>query len=390
MGDGNTPKDILDAIISKEHLSGLHYGYPAWSVDDILDTGGGMCGGWYQMFHEMAGDQGVFVHDRCYILKNDAADFPEVKWTGIVIKDPGLNNDEPTTSARWWYDVDETYPYPLITVSENDVDDMRKVHEKRYLFYSPNDGHCVNFLLYAGEVYLYDASFGTGPWQDTFDSIPSGHMYGEDLNDFRANYHDIAIDHMRGNIYYSDGSGHESDYRTLDVKSTLIPDLRVPGDPDTYEMHYYWVGPYTIADSGERAARSTDQADEEEQSGGKGGVVSYRECIERVNTVLSDPSTPVDWLAVKEAITHLGKIGDIRCSSSLAKILERKLELVLITGVPLPSAMSPLDMLKAAAMDALVEMRVKTHLLQMLQVYVETDNMVLRDVALRGILALVG
>lgn len=344
-GDANTTKDIADAIISKEHLSGLHYGYPAWTVDDILDTGGGMCGGWYKMFHEMCGDQGVYVYNRCYILKNDAAPYPEKKWIGIVIKDPGLNNPEPTWPYRWWYDVDTKYPYP-------DDSDVHEVYEKRYIFYSPSDGHCVNFLLYDGKIYLYDASFGTGPWPDTFDHIPSGDYKGTALHNFRVNYHDIAIDHMEGTIYMADHSTE-----TLDVKSSLIPDLRVPDDPTTFEMHYYFVGSEAFKEKMANLRSLIAQMDLEAFTDAEKPAVfteEYIECLKKVRVILSDPNRLVDWCDVQNAILRLGEIGCMNTIPTLMGVLNRSEELVIPTESPFPTSISPLDMLKSTAIDSII------------------------------------
>jgi len=350
-GETNTTKDIADAIISKVHLSGLHYGYPAWTVDGILDIGGGMCGGWYKMFHEMCGDQGVFVYDRCYILKRDAAPSPETKWIGIVIKNPGLNNPEPTWPYRWWYDVDTEYPYP-------DDSDVHEVYEKRYIFYSPGDGHCINFLLYEGKVYLYDASFGTGPWPDTFDHIPSGDYKGTALHNFRVNYHDMAIDHMEGTIYMSDAST-----RTLDVKSSLIPDLRAPSDPATFEMHYYFMG-YPLKEKMEDLRSVIAQMDTNAFTDVEEPAVfneEYNECIEKVKAILTDPNRLVDWLDVLHAILRLGEMGSINTIPTLMGVLNRSEELLISAESPFPTSMSPLDTLKSTAIDSIISILTRVH-----------------------------
>ena len=80
--------------------------------------------------------------------------------------------------------------------------------ERRYRFWGlPNfhhDGHCINFLVYNDEVYLYDASFGVGPIRinaplplnDT--NVAVG---GTSLAPFKAAYFDGAIDYMLGSIH---------------------------------------------------------------------------------------------------------------------------------------------------------------------------------------------
>lgn len=224
----STQKSICDAIINKLDQSGLKYGISGWQIDDMLDNGGGMCGGWRKMFAHMAGCQGVLVHQKCYILKNDAGQSPEVKWNAIVIKDGGLNQPHPTQSAIDHYDIDNVYPNPAST-------DITVRNEHRYRFWAPNDGHCINFLEYQGNIYLYDPSFGNGPFSNTYTSIPSGTHTGTDLTNFRANYHDNAIDYMLGNIKKNDNT-----YQNLTIKTTLIPDLRNPSNSSTFEIHYDW------------------------------------------------------------------------------------------------------------------------------------------------------
>jgi hypothetical protein len=146
-------------MIKRLSRSGLQYGKPAWTTGAILDTGGGMCGGWSAMFAEMAGAHGVSAPNKCFVLQNDAAPSPEVKWGSIVIKAPGLNRSEPAVDLGEWRDVNRksAYPDPLYLDDSSDEDQVQWVSEKRYAFYSPYDGHCINFLEYGGKVYLYDA-----------------------------------------------------------------------------------------------------------------------------------------------------------------------------------------------------------------------------------------
>ena len=176
----------------------------------------------------MAACQGVLADKRCYLLQNDAAASPEVKWNAIVIKAGGLNQPQPTASAFNWLDVDTVYPSPS-------SGDITYHNEKRYHFYSPGDGHCINFLQYNGTLYLYDASFGIGPFANTFTRLPSGSLTGTALTNFRTNYHDQTIDYMYGNIKKSDNT-----YQQLTIKTTLITDLRNPSDPSSYEIKYNW------------------------------------------------------------------------------------------------------------------------------------------------------
>jgi hypothetical protein len=237
-------KQIADAMIRKLWRSGLTYGVGAWTTGEMLDKGGGMCGGWSRMFADMAAAHGISVSQRCFILQGDAAP-PEGKWVDIVIKAPGLNLSEPTVDPSDWKDVDNklAYPYPLYLGDSSKKDDVTCVTEKRWAFSSPYDGHCIDFLEYDGKVYLYDPSFGTGPFNNTFTSVPTGSMTGTALSGFRKNYHDRAIDYMHGVILYREcatcaPTGNPN--VRLDVKTRNIPDLRDPTDPETFEIHYIW------------------------------------------------------------------------------------------------------------------------------------------------------
>jgi len=242
-GAGND-KQIADAVIKKLWRSGLTYGVGAWSTGAMLDAGGGMCGGWSIMFADMVGGHGVAASRRCGLLQNDAAP-PEGKWADIVIKAAGLNLSEPVPDPSEWKDVDKksAYPYPLYLADPSKKDDITYVTERRWAFSSPYDGHCIDFLEYDGKVYLYDPSFGTGPFNNTFTSVPSGSMKGTALTGFRKNYHDKAIDYMQGVILYRPcatctPTGDAS--VVLDVKTKNIPDLRDPTDPESGEIHYIW------------------------------------------------------------------------------------------------------------------------------------------------------
>ena len=90
-----------------------------------------------------------------------------MKWNGIVVRAAGLNLKEPVTDPGVWRDVDRkaAYPYPLYLGDSSTRDDVTMVTERRWIFYSPYDGHCIDFLEYGGKVYLYDPSFGTRAFQ---------------------------------------------------------------------------------------------------------------------------------------------------------------------------------------------------------------------------------
>src|SRR5205814_2202192 len=73
----------------------------------------------------------------------------------------------------------------------------------RYGIFGVYDGHCINFLVYDGGLYLYDACFGVGPFQVNA-PLPANNTNvvqgGADLAPFKAAYLDAAIDYMLGSI----------------------------------------------------------------------------------------------------------------------------------------------------------------------------------------------
>lgn len=217
-------KLIADAILNGFNKTGvIKYGSPGWDTAEILCSGDGMCGGMKEVFYDALATQGIHVTRFCYLL-NDADPGPQTLWDGIVIQAPGLGRTQPTFSPRTVRWVDYVYPYPLYLGDSSPVDDVAVETKKVYTFYQ-GDGHCVNLLNYSGKVYLYDLSFGTGPWSGTFTSIPaSGYYAGPQLHDFRVNYHDTAVDHMYGTIYYSDGTSKYKIGTKFDTKSSIIPD----------------------------------------------------------------------------------------------------------------------------------------------------------------------
>ncbi len=219
-------KAIADEVLNGFASSGvIRYGIPGWTTPDILCKKGGMCGGMMEVFYDACGTQGVHVARSCYILKN-AAPKPEYKWRSMIIFSPGIGNQEPTRPEQGIREVDNKYPCPKYLGDSATDDDIEYQVEKAYEFFAPDDGHCINFLTYEGKIYLYDLSFGTGPWPDTFSRLPDGMMKGKKLKPFRMNYMDEAIDYMRGEIEYKTDKSRCSFHKKgplLDVKSTIIP-----------------------------------------------------------------------------------------------------------------------------------------------------------------------
>ena len=198
----NDPKDICDAIIANVRHSGLRYGATRLirSVQELLVHREAMCGIWYRAFQQMAHCQGVFVHRRMFCVDCRPMTGGEQHWCAIVVCDGGLNRPQPTHPASEFHDNDcGVFPLPGPVVLTTRI-------ERRYRFWGwPNrilDGHCVNFLEYAGRLYLYDACFEIGPVQIAMPLPPTNGAThgGAQLAPFKASYLEGAIDYMLGTL----------------------------------------------------------------------------------------------------------------------------------------------------------------------------------------------
>jgi hypothetical protein len=373
-------KQIADAIIAGFNSSGvIKYGAAGWDTAEILCSGDGMCGGMKEIFYDACGTQGVHVARFCYLLY-DADPGPQGLWDGIVCQAPGLGREEPTYSPRTCRWVDSVYPCPIYHNDTSPADDVEVETKRVYTFYGP-DGHCVNLLNYNGEVYLYDLSFGTGPWAGTFDTIPtSGYYQGAALHDFRANYHDYAVDHMYGKIYFNDSAGCGKLGPRFDVKSLIIPDQIGTQD----QMKYYFSvqdGEMGTNKEAWEVVMGTTQDDETGSADVNADVNESTKAIEIVKAMLRDEDEAVNWVLVRDAILELGVLKDKNCEGYLVRLLARDKELRLTPDSPLPGAMPPLEMLKATAICTLKEIDAKGSIPEIKAVYYTTEYQALRDIA---------
>ncbi|AGC44929.1 hypothetical protein MYSTI_03623 [Myxococcus stipitatus DSM 14675] len=153
-------KDICDALLRGLPETGLRYGVPAWTVRHMLAVGGGMCGGWYQLFQQLANCQGVTLEGRTlHLLPHENPRTDEVRWEALVAVAPGLNQVEPSRLTRLNGRFQDSLRYPF--APDEPVELLGRV-ESRYAFMSGwDDGHCLNFLEDSGRLYLYDACFLT-------------------------------------------------------------------------------------------------------------------------------------------------------------------------------------------------------------------------------------
>lgn len=229
--DQNDEKAICDAIIANVATSGLRYGvFGVTNVREMLLNQGAMCGVFYQAFQLMAHCQGVYVYRRHFLVDWRQLANGEEQWCAIVIRRGGLNQPSPTHAASYFHDNDTMFPIPAGTV----VPIVNRM-ERRYRFWGLplpgilGDGHCINFLVYDDQLYLYDACFGVGPIQVNA-HLPVNNTNvvqgGANLTPFKAAYLDGAIDYMLGSIHNGPDFLRSVLYADngMSVRTTDIPD----------------------------------------------------------------------------------------------------------------------------------------------------------------------
>jgi hypothetical protein len=228
---------ICNAIIANVASSGLRYGvYPIRDVREMLVNQGAMCGVWYQAFQQMAHCQGVFVYRRRFLVDRRPLAHGEEHWCAIVIRAGGLNRAEPNVPPMAFRDNHTGFPVPPAGVP------IVHANERRWRFWCVPalflyDGHCINFLVHGGGLYLYDACFGLGPIQ-VHAPLPVNNTTvaqgGADLAPFRAAYLDSAIDYMLGSIQngadFLQTTFPVPDVNGMTVRTADIPEV-VNGNP---------------------------------------------------------------------------------------------------------------------------------------------------------------
>jgi hypothetical protein len=227
---------ICNAIIANVGSSGLQYGVlGVYQVRDLLLNQGGMCGAWYQTLQHMAHCQGVFVYRRRYLVDRRPMPHHEEHWCAIVIRAGGLNRADPNVPPMGFRDNHAGFPVPPGGVP------IVHANERRWRFWCIpgyiSDGHCINFLVHDGGLYLYDACFGLGPIQVNA-PLPVNNTNvaqgGADLAPFRAAYLDTAIDYMLGSIWngadFLQTTFPVPDINGMTVRTADIPEV-VNGNP---------------------------------------------------------------------------------------------------------------------------------------------------------------
>ena len=153
-------KAVCDALLRGLAETRMQYGLPAWSVRHMLLAGGGMCGGWYQLFQQLANCQGVTVEGRTlHLVPGHDPRTDEVRWEALVAAAPGLNQFEPGKQTRFLGGFNDCVRYPF---APDEPVELLTRQEARYCFLAGwDDGHSINFLEDGGRLYLYDPSFRT-------------------------------------------------------------------------------------------------------------------------------------------------------------------------------------------------------------------------------------
>lgn len=362
-------EDLIDddKIIADAILNGfvennvIQYGGKGHTAAEILRTGDGMCGGMGEVFFNACATQGVMAVGFYFLLPkpNEYISDRQIIWEGIVCQDPGLGRTVPGHDSKeeTWKWVDEKYPYPSYYGLNNENDDVNEECKIAYIFYR-GDGHMVNLLKYKEEIYLYDLSFGKGPYKDTFEFIPIKGVYTSSLiQNFRKNYHDIAVDHMYGRIYYKNKAGdYVLDETNFTVKTSIIPNKVFCQNQILYYLNTtkFNTSLYKsiISDINfeyERYFNNIyENSDEFKISDNEKNLIEKW---------LQNPSIEIDWLELREAISKLGNSKELNeisyAKNILYQILKVKTDINIAEGCPLPGLMSPLNMVKSVAISSL-------------------------------------
>lgn len=312
---------VASALVTSLHRTHLTYGTPGWSTEEVLANGGGMCGGWSNVFAEMCRTQGLAAEPWFFTVRGGP-------WAAMDIQAPGLNNDEPRHRNTAFF-VDGVYPRPRYfgaDAADDDVDVRRK--HPMYRFIVPVDGHCVTLVPLGGDLALFDPSFGAGPHRGLFPGGVPETMGGEAAARMRSAYFDAAVDHLQGAIdAVADAAGGLRRF-PLDVRTGLL-------GADDVTLAWRKVTP----EGGSARAPERQELRRDRFrllfGPGDGGP---REPDEE----------PVDVVALMEEILAAGPRPPRRLLSRMRHLLEEDGGLRIRPGSRLPGALRPADALKGA------------------------------------------
>lgn len=118
--------------------------------------------------------------------------------------------------------------------------------------------------------------------------------------------------------------------------------------------------------------------------------IGFEANIKEIQDIVDNREREVYWETKYQSVVTLKKLKDKRTEDTFLKILERKEPVRLHKDSDLPGVMSPLNMLKAVAMESLYETGGKKYLEVFYKIYKETDERILREMAKKYILSLSG
>jgi hypothetical protein len=351
-GLSDDDKQLADAILNGfVNDEVIQYGGPGWDTSELLRTGDGMCGGMSEVFHDACAAQGVKTIVFGFVLLDTFG--LQRLWNGFVCKDPGLGRTEPGLMSyeMTWRLIDDTYPYPSYFGPGNESDDVNEQYMRAYHFWD----HAVSLLEYENEIYLYDLSFGKGPYIHPFNPIPKPGLYrSEQLHDFRQNFFDQTIDYVHGNIYYLNELGETvMDNTNFSVKPSIIPD-KIGREN---QMLYLFIFRH-------RSLSDNCQIQSDFYTKYLKNIIETSDwpiiTIEEKNLIenwFENPSVEINWMELHDAILKLGKSRkflDVKyAKDTLNHILDIDTEINVPPKCSLSGWMPPLQMIKTAATAAL-------------------------------------
>lgn len=110
--------------------------------------------------------------------------------------------------------------------------------------------------------------------------------------------------------------------------------------------------------------------------------------MNEIRDVVNNQEKDTDWETIYKATLALKELKDRRAEDVFLKILERKEPIRLSKDSDIPGIMSPLNILKALALESLREIDGEKHLEEFHKIYHETDEEILRDMAKEHIISL--
>jgi hypothetical protein len=113
----------------------------------------------------------------------------------------------------------------------------------------------------------------------------------------------------------------------------------------------------------------------------EGNVEDFDQAAEKIRIIIEDEEIPVDWVTIHQAIQQIGIIKDPRAKELMAEILRRDVPLALLEGSAIPDVMPPLEMVKTAAIDILVDLNAEEYISEIQRIYESTQFKLLKDKA---------